>query len=249
MIFIIIFSLIFSTYTFSDTITISSGEYAPWCGEKIKDNGFVLDVTRKAFEVMGHKVEISFYPWKRSYEVIKSGQCIAGAYWLDDKVKRTETYYSDPVMNEEVVFFYKKTNPISNWNILKDLVKYRIGVTIGYTYTSEFWKMGTDKILNFDEAVSDDSNFKKLNYDRIDIFPCEVVTGYTVLRNLFDENIVSQFDHNKKPLTTTTGHIIFTKNNPKVKEYLEIFNKGLKKLKDDGTYKALYEKLLKGYYK
>ena len=231
-----------------EMVNISTGEWAPWAGEKIPKNGFVLHVVREIFENAGYKVNYKFVPWKRAIIILEKGNVDASAYWYKDNKRDSFAYHSEPVTNEKLVFFYKKTNPFKEWNSYEDLKGLKIGLARGNTYPDELQKLIDDKVLSADVADKDLFSFRKLVHGRIDVLPAAEVVGNEILNKEFSAAIQATIDYSTKPLTVTTGHILFSKKGARAKEYLEVFNNGLKQIKEDGTYDKYFDKLLQGEY-
>jgi len=245
--FIIVFVFMNYSAFAQETIKISTGEWSPWAGKDLENKGFVLHMVEEAFGKAGYDVDFKFYPWKRTYALVKTGDVPASAYWYQSEKRKKHTYYSDPVTREEIVFFHKKDKPIEYDN-LKDLKDYKVGVSKGNTYTDHFWELAEQGVLKFDEANDDLSNFRKLVRGRIDIFPCSKIMGLKLLNEEFSQEVADTITYYHKPLTETTGHILFSKARDDTKKLLKIFNKNLQKLKDDGTYDKYKEKLIEGRY-
>ena len=51
-----------------------------------------------------------------------------------------------------------------------------------------------------------------------------------------------------KPMDVQTGHLLFSKKCSNAEEYLQAFNRGLKKLKENGTYDKYLEDMIQGKY-
>jgi polar amino acid transport system substrate-binding protein len=236
------------TASAQDSVTISTGEWAPWSGKDLPHNGFVLHVVKEAFKNAGYNVQYKFYPWKRAYSMVASGKVQASAYWYESDKRKQDCYYSDKLTEEKIVFFYKKTNPMSDWKSLEDLQDYKIGASRGVTYTDKFWKLAEQGVLDLDVANDDLTNFKKLVKGRIDIFPSAQVMGYKLLRDNFSPEVVETIETNPKPLATTTGHLLLPKNRDDAQELLKAFNQGLQELKDSGRYDKLLDDVLAGKY-
>lgn len=231
-----------------ETITLSTGEWAPWTGKDLKQDGFICHVAKKAFDNAGYEVEFKYYPWKRTYAMVKEGKVDASAFWYESEEKEEHCYYSDPLSREKIVFFYLKKNPMQEWENLKDLKKYKIGVSRGNTYTDRFREMGEEGILNFDKSNKDLTLFQKLLRGRVDIVPATKMMAYKLLKENFSKEEVDSIAHNEKPLTEVTGHLLFPKSRDGSKKLMKTFNEELQKLKDQGTYDELKQKLQQGYY-
>lgn len=240
-----------STFSASaeEIISISTAEYSPWTGKTLKHGGFVNHVITEAFKREGYIVKYKYYPWKRTYEQAKKGRFHATSYWYKSKEREKDFYYSDPITIEKLVFFYLKSNPMKDWNTLNDLKGYRIGATREYTYTKEFWDAAKSKRLRVDVANTDKQNFNKMLKGRIDIFPSGLVSGYSILQKDFDASISHLISFHSKPLSETTGHLLFPRSRKNSEKLLRIFNQGLAKLKKEGLYDKFMDDLLAGKYR
>ena len=232
---------------YSQQITITTGEYPPFSGKKLYNQGFDIDVIKRAFAEEGYKAEVNFYPWKRAYSMFKAGNVDATAFWYRSPEREKIAFYSDPINIESTVFFHRKGESFE-WEKLEDLNDFKIGVTRGYTYTEKFWELNEKGILDFDVVNDDKTNFKKLLNSRIDIFPSSKVVGYYILRNQMSSSAADLLSFNEKPLLEGSTHVLFLKSKPNSKKLLEIFNSGLKKIKENGTYDKMKDDLHQGKY-
>ena len=230
------------------TLTVSTGEWAPWTGENLKHNGFVCHVVKQVFDRAGYDVSFKFYPWKRAYILLKNGAVHASAYWYESLKRKRHCYYSGSLTRERIVFFHLKTKPVGRWENLSDLKEYRIGASRGNTYTDEFWELAEKGTLNVDVADNDLLNFKKLIRERIDIFPSSQIMGTKLLRENFSPEAASILDYSRKPLTVTTGHLLFPKVRDDSAELLEVFNEELEAFKKEGLYDRYMDDLIQGGY-
>ncbi len=246
--FILMTLLFVNTIIFAETITVTTGEWGPWAGKKRFQKGFVCHIIQEAFGRNGYKVKFSFYPWKRAYILLVKGKVDASAYWFPSEERKKMCLYSDVVTQEKVVFFHLKGKPMKDWEKLEDLKGYKIGVSLGHTYTDHFWVLGRQKLLNFELVNNDLINLKKLIYKRIDIFPAALVMGLDIIRTRMNTSFEDQITYHPKPFRVTTGHLIFKKDRKHSKKYLKIFNEGLKELKNDGTYDTYMNDLISGKY-
>ncbi|GAH00589.1 unnamed protein product, partial [marine sediment metagenome] len=205
-------------------------------------------VITEVFKREGYIVKYKHHPWKRTYEQAKMGRFHAASYFYKSKEREKYFYYSDPITIEKIVFFYLKSKPMKDWNTLTDLKGYRIGATRGYTYTKEFWDAAKSKRLRIDVANTDKQNFNKILKGRIDIFPTGLVSGYSILQKDFDASISHLISFHPKPLSETTGHLLFPRSRKNSEKLLRIFNQGLAKLKKEGSYNKFMDDLLAGKY-
>ena len=230
-------------------IKISTGEYSPWTSENLKHDGYVNHIVIESFKKVGIEVEFVYLPWKRAFEDCKRGKYAASSYWGPTEKRKKDFLFSEAVTEEKYVFFYLKTNDkVKEWTKLEDLKQYRIGATLGYTYTQEFRDAQNNKTLKIEDAVKDIQNFKKLLRGRIDIFPIGETVGFKMLNDEFASGTVYKFDILRKPLIVMPGYLLFPKKNPESAELVKKFNEGYKMLVKEGTIAKMKEDLIKGGY-
>ncbi|MGB8981981.1 MAG: transporter substrate-binding domain-containing protein [Anaerolineales bacterium] len=231
-------------------VLIATGEWAPFSGVDLYENGFVLHVIREAYARQGIEVRYEFLPWERTYQAVlaEGSTYTASAYWYRSSEREAECFYSEALNDEQMVFFFRKDKPLQNWGAYTDLDAFRIGTSQGITYPDDFTQLVAQGTVKAEEANDDETNFKKLLAGRIDLFPTTTVAGYELLRSKFTPAEIEQLDYHPKPLMVTTGHLLFARNNPMAEENLRIFNEGLAKLKSDGTYEQMQANLLAGKY-
>lgn len=232
-----------------ETIHITTGEFPPWSSESLKHHGITSHIISEAFKLEGYKVKFTFFPWSRVYELAKDGkEYQATSYWYPSDERAKEFHYSDALQTDKMVFFHLKDKPLPNWETLDDFKDMRIGATREYTYTKEFWDAKESGRLDIEIANTDELNFKKLLKGRIDTFPTGPLSGQKVLRESFGMEAAGTVTFHSKPLVAPTAHLLFSKQLENGKELVNIFNKGLSKLRESGRYTELQNDLVAGRY-
>ena len=241
--FIVVFLALFSVCSQAETFDIATGEYAPWTDSGSESGGFVNALITKAFERMGHSVKFHYMPWKRALEDTRSGKYVASSFWFYDAEREVDFIHSEPLYEDRTVFFKTKTVGLETWNDWDDLKPYQIGATIGYTYTPEFWALGESGELSLQKVSSDEVNMKKLNGERIQLFPVSEVTGWGLVKQLFPDKR-AEFSFLKKPLAVVKGHLLFSKVAPNHDKLVTQFNAAMEQIRQDGTYENVRKKVL-----
>ncbi|WP_168188274.1 ABC transporter substrate-binding protein [Hahella sp. CCB-MM4] len=232
----------------ADTIRIGTGEYAPWTTESSEHFGLVNRIVAEAFRRQGFTVDFVFVPWVRARADTESGRFDASSFWFRRPEYETQYLLSDTIFVQREVFFHLKQTKLPSWNSLEDLKDRVFGATIGYSYTQEFWDMAKGKILQVEETSSDLVNFRKLVRGRIDVFPCEEVTGWRILNKEFDRGIANLVTTQDKPLRTAEATLLMIRDKPESVRLIDLFNQALEKMKADGTIDRYYDDMLGGVY-
>lgn len=210
----------------SATLTICAGEWAPFIGKEIDNNGFVAKIIRQSFATQGYEVAFKFLPWARAYHEAKTGKCDATAIWMFDEKRTSDFYYSDPVSQEEFVFFHH-TDSNFDWSEVNDLKGLTLGGGIGYSYGEELNQLIENEDVSISRVKQPQQNLLRLAIKRIDIFPEEKHIGYHVLKQQSPE-IQAAITHHPTPFLTNYNYLLFPKIAAESPQLLAIFNQGLK---------------------
>jgi len=221
-------------------IILATDNWAPFYSPKLESNGFFTEVVKTAFKRVGYNCKIKFVPWKRALEQSKTGHYhgLLGAFF---KKSREEFYtYSDSVYKTNMVFFSLKEKNIK-FKKLEDLSKYKVGVTRGYHYSKEF-----DSAINIqkEEVSKLEQNIYKLLNNRIDLFvdSREVVLWLLKTKFTKESKLIKIIN---PALANKDLYITISKKVKNHKEIIKQFNKGLKEIKQDGSYQKIIERHFK----
>lgn len=248
--------LLFCFFVFTSPITLAdrivnlaNGEWPPYLSESYKNHGLASDIVSKAFEVQGISVNFGFFPWKRGYELAKMHSDWHGTLiWTHSEERAIDFHYSDVVITLNDVFFHRSDQPF-DWNSMEDLRGLRVGATLGYFYGLDFEKAEKEKVFTIDRVPDDTTNLKKLMRGRIDIFPLTTEVGYELIFDTFPRSSRNLIINHKKPIRSSSYHLILSKNIAENTEFIGEFNKGLEKIKSNGVYEQLIEKSILGWYR
>lgn len=232
-----------------EIVRLTNGEWPPYSSEKLKYYGVFSRVVTDAFALEGVKVKYDFFPWKRSYKMAKDGRWDGSVTWAPTIERKRDFYFSDPVTLNTKVFFHLKSYRF-DWNSINDLRGLSIGVTAQYTYGEAFdraWKEGK---IEVQEVNNDKQKIFMLLKKRLHIFPMEMDVGYYLIQSNIPPNDVQLITHHHKPIQQTPICLVISKK-IEVKRsqwLLELFNRGLKRLKDTGKYEQYLLESRRGEY-
>ncbi len=245
----LLLSILFSTFAVGQqSITVASGEYPPYTAIDLPHGGFVNHIITEAFTREGYLPTFDYLPWERSKFDTRKGKYQAASYWQCTEEHQQSFLCSEPIQQANFVFFYLKSNPLEHWTTLEDLADYHIGLTRGYAYTPALWAAVESGQLKAEVVSRDELNIAKLLRGRIDLLVLEPVVFHSLIRKYFDHSRSLLIDFHPTPLLREQTHLLFPKSRPDAAMLLEIFNRGLRKLKEEGTYERLSEQLIRGYY-
>ncbi len=216
---------------FCETFSIATLNWPPYIGEKLKNNGPVAEIIKKAFKSQGHKVVLSFFPWTRTVASSKKDS-FAGMIPEYYSKERVEDYTLVDIQISGPLVFCKR----KNFNLfnkysgnLQELVPYRIGVVSGYINTEEF---DHAQFLIKDHASDDLSNLEKLLKKRVDLIVIDKNVG-NYLVEVNKRLSMLKLDCLTPPLNMNKLFFAIYQKNPKHDQIKEISEKGIKEIKNE----------------
>ncbi len=221
-----------------ETIRVSAGMWPPFTGERLSYHGVAARIVSEALSLEGVDVEYRFQPWKRAYVSAKTGQVHGSILWRYVPEREHDFYYCDPVIKVDVVFFHLKGFEFK-WKTLDDLTGIRIGVVRGFNYSDDYTRGVASGKLLVHETNTQEQNFKKLMAGRIQVTPVVRASGYATLEKLFPPSQAVRVTHHPVPLATQELHLILTRIKPENERISRLFNRGLKKLRNNGRFDNL----------
>ncbi|MCX4029126.1 transporter substrate-binding domain-containing protein [Endozoicomonas sp. SM1973] len=242
----------FAEKTAITTINLTNGEWPPYLGQLLPHHGFASHIVSKAFSSVGIKVHYSFFPWPRAYHYALAGTGINQTWhgtlvWVYTSDRANHFIYSDPVVKDEEVLFHLKNTPLQGWQHVDDLKGQVIGGTRHTAYP--FFENAEQKgILRLERAGNYFDLFNRLLGKRIDAIPQVKQVGQYYLRTQYTPQQNALITSAPKVIQTREYSLMINKKLPGNKQLIKQFNKGLKIIKQNGTYSRLYEQLTSGFY-
>ena len=181
----------------TNVVKLAAFEYAPLYYQKENVvQGIAAELVDELFTRLGMKYEIKVYPLKRALENLKTGKNDAIMILLKTPEREQYLIYTSPVVTARGLVWWAADRKRAGmaFEKLEDLAPFTIGVTRGYSYGVEFDNLL--KKMSVEVVNSDQINFKKLLWHRIDAFPCNEI----VAKGIFKSNKAFQgkFIHSKK---------------------------------------------------
>ena len=231
----------------SEELTIAVGDWPPYLSEKLKHNGIIGHLLTDTFKEAGYTLTLNFYPWPRAYSLAQIGKHPMTGVWMHKPEREKDFYYSDPVLNEQFVFFHLKTTHF-DWHTLEDLQGLMIGGGSEYSYGHEFDEaLAAGKII-IERVPTKHQNWRKLLLGRIAIYPEEINVGYSSLKQLYHIDKRQLITHHPKPLLNNVSYLLFPKSSEKSISLMRIFNQKLHLLRESGRYETYFKAFHDGYY-
>jgi polar amino acid transport system substrate-binding protein len=195
----------------------------------MEQQGASVVVARAAFEAMGHKLEVDFYPWKRAVYLAKNGE-YDGYFpeYYAEELK--ESFILSEPMGSGPLGLAELKNKSIQWNSLEDLKRFTIGTVSGYVNTAEFDAMVSRKELKVSEASDDIKNLLKLSSGRMDAAVVDKnVLNYLLASDPKLKAKAASLQFNSNLLEDKKLYICFTKD-AKGEKWAAILKEGLTKI-------------------
>ena len=239
--FSIVIALAFFTLsplTLARTVTGVTLNWAPHYGVAMPDDGALTQITKAAFERVGHSAELDFIAWNRALKNVEEGKndFVMGAYYSEE---RAATFHiSDPVYYIDFGLVALESLGFSEMDGLRSVEPYTIGINLGYAHTEEF---DSADYLKKEVAPSPKLNIRKLYRKRIDM----VIGAFDVIRYEAQKEKVNtrQLVFIQPPLQRNALHLLVSRAIPDGQQLVKDFNVGLAEIVADGT----LDKLLAQY--
>lgn len=228
-------------------ITIAVDEWPPYLSQDLKHSGVIAHMITDVFHDIGIEAIIEFRPWARAYNDTLKGLHSATAIWMDKEERRVDFIYSNPVLEEQFVFFHQTTLPF-DWSSIDDLKTFTIGGVYASSYGPEFDQALSTGKLKIERVNQPEQNFKKMLKKRIQLFPFERHVGNSIIKKYFSAEEQQQITYNPKPLLNNLSFLLFPKSLESSQTLADKFNQQLQIIRDNGKYNHYFEKLKQGYY-
>ncbi len=216
-------------------------EYAPYSYvENAIPKGIYADIFRKVDqEIPDYQILLKVLPWKRGLRMLRHGE-IAFLYPPYKRLnERPYMAYSLPILREELTLFCRKGTGLTSASIFPDDFKgMLVGENLGFSSGEKIHKARDLNFITLSSSKGTLANLKRLMFNNLH---CYVNDRLSILYELkllqaqghYDgENIVETVS-----LSNEYGHLGVTKqvaNFPYLEDFLEKFNRVIKRLKKEG---------------
>jgi polar amino acid transport system substrate-binding protein len=217
-------------------ITAAADPYPPFVDDTDPQEGLSLAIIRAAYATQGYTVKMSFVPWARAQSLtIKGKYDILPDVWMTEE--RLDTMmFSEPYALNTVKFIKRKGDPFE-YNGLESLKGKKIGTIRGYNYSDDFKDPKEFSRVDVPDFIT---NLKKLIANRIDLtLEDEIVAKVQIAKN--DPSMLAKLDFDNNAFDSKKLFVTSGLANPRHKEIIDAFNKGLAQIKENGEYVKIME--------
>jgi polar amino acid transport system substrate-binding protein len=227
-------------------VHFATGEWTPYTSDKMPGFGPVAEVVTAACAASGLTASYEFVPWKRAEQEVVDGNVFAAFpyFIIPARTARPDIYaYSDSLFSSVYCVLYYKKNPRTprpaKFERAEDLRGYTVGVLAGSPIvTTVLDKAG----IKYEETTDVEASVAKLVLGRVDFVIEERAVVWEVVKTAFPGQLgdFAFLDRTFTPRQTT--HLLVSRKFPRSDALLAKFNEGLRKIKADGTLRAIYDR-------
>jgi len=221
-----------------DPVEVCTLNWAPFVASDIPRQGFLTALTRAAFDEVGRSMNMEFMPWARSKLEVKQGDrdMVQAAYYNE---KRDRNYiFTAPLYPTQVGLIALKSLDVRSFGDLRELQDYEIGLARGFTTSPEFDKAD---YLDKEPVENNRLNVRKLYDRRIDMIAMNFDRFMYLARDEGYDPDKAVFLEPK--LAEHKLYLMASKTIPDGKQIVEDFNRGLERIKANGTYDRILREM------
>jgi len=143
-------------------LRVAAEDWPPYVTPVLPDNGVTGAMVSAVLVRLGSKLDVDYFPWKRTMEVGLHNPRYAGfmAVWRTPEREKL-CYFSTPVGSSQSVLAYLKEAPVQA-DTLTGLRKVRVGTVGGHSNGEAFDALVRKGVLQVEEGVNDETNLRKL---------------------------------------------------------------------------------------
>lgn len=220
-----------------ETLRLVVDDYPPYINQA-DNSGIVSKVVKAAFAEEGIDVNIEFAPWAEVEELVDQQNKLS-FMWSKTAQRKQKWSYSEPLYVNRQVLVIKKGSGVF-WRRLDELRRYKLGVTSHHNYGERFENYR--QYLNLTDSVSDYLSIKKLIRNKIDAVIMEESEARFLL-SFFPEKTRNQLEVlGHQAIDSSNSYVVCSKNYAKCANYIQMFNRGLAKIKTTNRYQEILTK-------
>lgn len=219
-------------------IVVAGNTWPPFVDPKNPKGGISLELIKAVYKTQGYVVEMKNLPWARAEAGVKKGKYdILLNVWKNSE-REKDLLFSKAFASNKIKFIKLKDDNFE-YNGLESLEGKKIGVVRGYGYLKQLRRV---KNVKLDEVTDFSQNIKKLLSSRIDLTIEDEIVAKMVIEQT-DPKVLNKISFTKKSFLEMELHVAAGYKNPRNKEMIKAFNKGLELIIENGT----FEEIMKNY--
>lgn len=227
--------LICSIHAHSSVFKIATGEFIPYVGQHIPNNGISTMIVKAVFKEMKQEYSLEFVPWKRVLLGMGNTKYSGSYPWNKNDERLNKYYFSHPINEYRTFVFSKKGN---EFDTKKSLIGKKICIPDGWDQAI-YKKIILELKMQIITPVNVESCFNMLALQRVDVIFMNELVGRALVDKVFGEKSPLVGAEKKYLQMRNNFHFIVSKKYPNGDVFIKNFNRALNKIKNNGVYDSI----------
>lgn len=236
----LLFSVFCTVACATEVVTVAAeDDWAPYSSAgpgqsgQSRPQGLAPKLVTAAFKTQGIEVRYLVLPFSRCLHYAEKGM-VVGCFDTTRTEANKDSFYwhPTPLFQEELGIFARSDAPDGETG-KKELEGHTVGVTLGYTYPTDF--MENTRIVKL-SAASDSNLLKMLVARRVDYILLNTMPGYYRMQH--EPGLRGQIKR-VGAIRVDSFWLSFSRTHPDGKRLCDTFEKGLQALKRNGEYERM----------
>jgi len=226
--------------------TIAAHEWPPFASRESRYFGVLPRIITQVLEAQGITVEYRFMPWPDALDGLITEEFDAALIWVMEDLNSDPFIFSAPILEYRSALYYRKSLPKPRH--ADDLLGFRIGLNPYYVYDEPSYRIMKSRSMTPVKGESDRAHFDMLLKGDIDFYLSPMITSAPLLRNQYSQEQQQELGYTTELFRFPPSHLLVNRQRPGSNDFLQEFNNGLKRLKNDGTLDRYLDDLRFGKY-
>jgi len=214
----------------ADEAKVVAGDYAPYVGDDLPQQGFSSELVREAFRRMGRPLALTFLPWKRAYEYARQGEFEASFPWARNAEREASFIYSQPLHIDSEVMFVRAD---AREPRLEMMDGHKACIPDGWSVSAVMPALIAFH-LTLERPSTLEDCFRMLNGKRVDAVLINEFVGWDTARKVLGAKPSVRVM--SPSLAADLTYLIAPRSLPGSAALIEAFDKALAAMRADGTY-------------
>ncbi len=218
-----------------NSLTLVVDNYPPYIDEQLPGQGLLTELVVAAFQSQGIATSLQFKPWQHIRKAATAPQH-ASFLWFKEQELEQDWLFSEPVVQLRQMLMSRASQTLLPER-LDQLREFRLGVTQGYYYGSQFEALKPE--LRLTTAVSDYQNLMLLVQGKVDFILIDPIVAHQLSQS-FPQQTVKLRLLSKPLLTAKPAYLVCSRNYLPCHGIIQQFNRGLALQQQNGLQRRLF---------
>jgi polar amino acid transport system substrate-binding protein len=214
------------------------GEWEPYTSSSLPNKGCATELVAAACKAGGIEPAFEFFPWPRAEAMVEAGQAFCAFPYASNKQRAATFDFSDALFYTAPKFIYwKKTRSFEGLSAssLAGLKAYSVALLSG-TWTEKDLKAAGIRVQLVNSL---EGGVRMLQAGRVDFLVEDEVVAFEMIRKLFPGEAGMFKSLPVAIWGAKANYLLVSRTYPNAAGILGRFNRGLKEIKRNGTYKQI----------